>query len=395
MNSLSPRALTLLLAGALATGAFACGDDAADDGLPANAADAVTTYSQIVHASYEDSLAAAQELDSAIDSFVASPDETGFAAAQNAWIDSRIPYLQTEVYRFYDGPIDADDGEPEGMINAWPMDEQTVDYVADDASAGRVNDLEFEITTANLAATNAAGGEADVATGFHAIEFLLWGQDLTAPVDNLPGQRAYTDYTTADNADRRGEYLGALSELLVEHLEGLTSAWAPGESNYRQEFEAAPTEESFAKILSGMAVLAVFETGGERLQAALDAQDQEEEHSCFSDTTRTDMIEDIVGIINVWEGRYVRVDGTVVEGTGVDEVIAAYDPALATEITTKLATALAAAEAMQSPFDYEISASNPDGNARVQAVIDALQSLLTPFETIFATFAFEVPSDLQ
>lgn len=375
----------------LALGYAGCGADT-EGGLPDNTASAISTYAEIVHASYADSLSEGQALDTAIDSFLAEPSAAGLTAAQTAWIDSRHPYLQTEVYRFYDGPIDGADGEPEGLINAWPMDEQTVDYIDSDATTGRINDTSFEISMAAMISANGENGEADVATGFHAIEFLLWGQDLTEPAMNMPGQRPFTDYTTTENADRRGTYLATLSDLLLVHLGELESAWAPDEANFRMTFESADEAESLQKILTGMIVLAGFETAGERLQAALDAHDQEEEHSCFSDTTHTDMLLDVTGVKNIWEGRYVRVDGTIVEGTGIDEVVRAQNAELADTIDAQIATAMSAARGIQAPFDHEISAGNAEGNARVQALITALRELELSLSDAFVEFGFSIPN---
>ena len=65
-----------------------------------------------------------------------------------------------------------------------------------------------EITAEALTAANEEGGETNISTGWHAIEFLLWGQDLSA---TGPGARPATDYTTAPNAERRGDVPDASS----------------------------------------------------------------------------------------------------------------------------------------------------------------------------------------
>ena len=359
----------------LALCAVACGDD--DEGtpaLPASAADAVENYADIVHASYSDSLASAQELDAAIDAFVAAPSEAGLTAARQAWLASREPYLQTEVYRFYDGPIDTEDG-PEGLLNAWPLDENYIDYVVGGDDEGMVNDPQMTIDKDTILGANEGIDEKSISTGYHAIEFLLWGQDLD---DDGPGNRPYTDYVTdgtgtAANQERRGQYLTTVSDLLLENLESLVDAWDPADGgNYRADFVAAAPEESLGKILSGMIILSGFETGGERLIAALEAQDQEEEHSCFSDNTHRDMVQDVRGVRNVWTGQYTRIDGSEVSGTSVREVIAAGDADIAASITSQITESLNLAGDLQPPFDQEIASDNPAGNARVQALAEAL-----------------------
>lgn len=390
------KSLQLCSTSLLAICAIACGDD--DEGtpsLPGNAADVIANYAGIVHASYEDSLAAARDLDAAVASFVAAPSEDGLASARRAWLASREPYLQTEVYRFYDGPIDNPDDGPEGLINAWPLDEQYIDYVIgeeEDEVEGIINDPDGMPTIDKDALVEANEGidEKSISTGYHAIEFLLWGQD-TDP--NGPGARPFTDYVdggTAANQARRREYLSAVSELLVDHLQSLVDAWDPArDDNYRAEFLALDPSDALSRLMSGMIILSGFETGNERLQAALDARDQEEEHSCFSDNTHRDMVQDIRGVQNVWLGEYTRTNRDVISGPSVRDLIAAGDAALASRLTAEIGQSLLAAGALEPPFDQEIAVGNAAGNARVQAVIDALFVQTQSLEEAFQLYALE------
>jgi putative iron-regulated protein len=281
------------------------------------------------------------------------------------------------VYRFYDGPIDNADDGPEGLLNAWPLDESYIDYVDGPGGAddGMINDPQMPIDKAAILGANEGIDETSISTGYHAIEFLLWGQDLDA---NGPGNRPYTDYVTdgtgtAQNQERRGQYLTTVSELLLENLQSLVDAWDPADGgNYRAEFVGADADESLGKILSGMIILSGFETGQERLVAALEAQDQEEEHSCFSDNTHRDMVQDVRGVSNVWTGQYTRIDRSEVSGTSVREVIAAGDADVAARITSQITESLNLAGDLQPPFDQEIASDNPAGNARVRALYEAL-----------------------
>jgi putative iron-regulated protein len=360
----------------LAICAVACGsDDEGTPSLPSGAADAVENYADIVHSSYEDSLEAAQALDAAIDNFVAAPSEAGLASARTAWLASREPYLQTEVYRFYDGPIDNPEDGPEGLLNAWPLDENYIDYVVGGEDDGMVNDPAMTIDKDTILGANEGIDEKSISTGYHAIEFLLWGQDVD---DDGPGNRPFTDYVTgamgtAANQDRRGQYLATVSDLLVENLQTLVDAWDPdGDDNYRAEFLALEPAEALGKIMSGMIILSGFETGSERLQAALEAGDQEEEHSCFSDNTHRDMVQDVRGVRNVWTGEYMRTDRSVVSGMSVRDVIAAGDSAVAARVTAKIEESLDLATDLEAPFDQEIARGNTEGNARVDALIVSL-----------------------
>lgn len=365
--------------------AVACGSDEeviitdSTAALPDNAADALETYADIVLASYKDSLSAAEDMDAALQALVDDPSEATMSTARIAWIASREPYLQTEVYRFYGGPIDNEEG-PEGLLNAWPMDESYVDYVAGamGAEMGIINDVGATISGSELVGLNEEGADTNIATGYHAIEFLLWGQDTS---DTGPGDRPFTDYVTGDtgtaaNQDRRGQYLMVTSELLQGHLKDLVEAWETGEDdNYRAEFLAMEPKIALGLITSGAAILAGFETGGERLEAALLAQDQEEEHSCFSDNTHRDMIQDIQGVQNVWLGTYNG--DTKVSGAGLRDIFAAEDESIADEITAEIANGLELAIVMEKGgyFDQLIGEGNTAGNALVQDVIDSLVKL--------------------
>lgn len=378
--------LPLVVASALA----ACGDDASSSKLPANAAEAVTTYARIVSATYEDSVTAAAELDAAVTALLATPSQATLDAAREAWLDAREPYLQTEVFRFYDGPIDEPEADLEPKINAWPLDESHIDYVEGDASAGIVNDPLVELTADALVAKNAEGGDENVATGWHAVEFLLWGQDRA--VDG-PGDRKHTDFVdggSATNQARRRQYLAVVSALLVSHLETVRDAWADG-ADYRAGLEAASPAEGLRRILTGMITLSGFETGGERLQAALDSGSQEDEHSCFSDNTHRDMIQDIQGVLNVWRGEYRRVDGTLVSGVGIRDVVAAVDTDLRDALDARIDASLALANALVPPFDQEIALSNTAGRARVTALVVSLSEQEDLLEDVFRLFDLSVP----
>lgn len=332
-------------------------------------------YADLVYANYEDTLNATRALGQAIDAFLANPSPAAQQAAQQAWRAAREFYGQTEAFRFYGGPIDDDDG-PEGRINAWPMDESFVDGVEGNPDGGLINDRAFAITKEAISGQNERGGEENIATGYHAIEFLLWGQDFN---DNGPGQRSFTDFVegktggTKNNADRRRQYLKVATELLIDDLTTLTRAWRPGSRlNYRARFVEGG-QESLRKIFVGLGSLSRGELAGERLEVALNSQDQEDEHSCFSDNTHRDAVTDALGIENVWLGRYKRADGGVLQGPSLKDLVAARDAALAEKTSRQLAQSVAAAEAIQAPFDREIvGGKDAPGRLRIQATVNSL-----------------------
>ena len=309
----------------------------------------VRQYAAIVFASYEDTHKGAVALQKAVAALVATPNADTLGAARKAWPAAREPYGQTEAYRFYSGPIDDAKG-PEGQINAWPMDESYVDYVKGKPNAGIIN-KKVAITKASLAKANEHGGEENIATGWHAID--------------------YVDGKTP-NAERRRQYLTLVTELLVDDLEFLVKSWAPDARNYRAKFEKAG-DESLRRMIVGIGSLSRGELAGERLEVALNTQDQEDEHSCFSDNTHRDVVNNAQGIQNVWLGSYKRVDGTVLSGPSLNDLVAARNPALADKTTQQIAASVAAANAIQAPFDREIvGANDAPGRLRVKKTVDAL-----------------------
>lgn len=331
----------------------------------------VLNYANIVHASYVDSLNLAKNMQEKINNFLEAPSQKGLDEAKQSWIDSRFPYLQTEVYRFYGGPIDDEDG-PEGLLNAWPMDESYVDYVKGSPKSGIVNKpADYpEITQELLLSLNEKEGEENISCGYHAIEFLLWGQDFNT---DGPGNRPFTDYTTAANADRRKEFLKITVNLLIENLQSLVNEWAPEEENYRNSFVNLKPKESFQKILLGMTLLAGFELAGERILVAYESKAQEDEHSCFSDTTHNDSIYDIVGIKNVWTGKYTSADGSIIEGPGIRNFALSIDTDLTEKIDNSLKLALKTSMEIPRPFDQAILAEK--GSDTSNSIISLVEEL--------------------
>jgi putative iron-regulated protein len=332
----------------------------------------LANYANIVHATYADSLAEAEAMQKAIDAFIASPSAAGLDAARKAWIAAREPYGQTEVFRFYGGPID-DDEDIEGRLNSWPLDEAYVDYVNEKPGAGIINNPKAPLKVERLIKFNAKGGESNIATGYHAIEFLLWGQDFN---DKGPGNRAFTDFVDggAKNAERRRRYLKLVTDQVVDDLQSLTDQWAAGQNNYRARFLTESPESGLRKVVTGMAVLSSAELAGERMQVALDNQDQEDEHSCFSDNTHRDIVTNAKGIRNVLVGEYRRTDGSIVSGPGIKDLVAQKDPKLADQLVRDFTGSVTAAESIKAPFDQEIRGKkDAAGRKRVEATIAALQ----------------------
>ncbi len=345
------------------------------------------TYADIAFAVYDDAYLGVIELKSAINSFVANPTQNGFQLCKQKWLAVREVYGLSETFRFAEGPIDNTADGPEGLINAWPMDEAYVDYVVNSNLSGIVNDsINFPLINASvLLAANENGGEENISLGFHAIEFLLWGQDLSA---NSPGLRPYTDYLetggTASNQMRRGQYLNTTVAILLSGLKQVRDAWDPNMNNsYYKTFLDLDNTAALRKMFNSLRVLSGFELSGERIYTAYNNMDQEDEHSCFSDNTHRDIYLNAKGMQNLYNGMYTRTNLAVVEGYALKDLMQNFDATKNSEVQAELNSAISKISMMYIPFDQAIIISNE--RPKVLASVNALQVLEAKINSIAAT----------
>ncbi|GJM03379.1 MAG: peptidase [Rhodomicrobium sp.] len=372
--------------------------------------DIVNTYADIAHAGYEDSLLTAKALKSKLEALVQSPTSKTLAAARKAWIAARVPYQQTEAFRFGNEVVD----NWEGKVNAWPLDEGLIDYVSSDyGDSSDENDLYTANVIANKTITiggktvdastidkklisetlhEAGDVEANVATGYHAIEFLLWGQDLNGTGKGA-GNRPATDFDKKNcsngNCDRRIDYLMAATDLLIDDLTEMTGHWSK-DGSARKTLLAASDSEALNAIFTGLGSLSYGELAGERIKLGLMLHDPEEEHDCFSDNTHNSHFYDALGIQNVYLGRYKRVNGDVVSGASISDLVQARDAKVDSELRARLETTMTAMGAMvkraetTEAYDQMIGEGNDEGNAVVQAVVDGLSGQTQALERAIA-----------
>ncbi len=400
----------------LATSALALGFGAAAmaDGNVSKSA-VLDNYADIAEAKFTDSLITAERLQAAVETLLTNPSADALEAAKAAWISARVPYQQTEVYRFGNAIVD----DWEGKVNAWPLDEGLIDYVGD-AYGGPSDENELailnvianssftisgntieasDITPQFLAETlhEADGIEANVATGYHAIEFLLWGQDNNGHNPGA-GNRPWTDYAQGDdctnnNCDRRGEYLKAATDLLVSDLEWMAGQWENG--GEARATLLAEENTGVVAILTGMGSLSYGEQAGERMRLGLMLNDPEEEHDCFSDNTHNSHYYDGLGIQNVYLGEYVRADGSLVSGASLADLVSAVDPALDTEMRVKLSATMQALgrikTASEAGFAYDqmLERGNEGGEALIMGGVNGLIDQTQTIERIVAALKLD------
>ena len=377
----------------------------------------VATYADVAEAIYSDSLVTAKALQKAVDAFIAAPSDETLKAAREAWKAARAPYQQSEGYRFGNAIVD----DWEGKVNAWPLDEGLIDYV-ETKSYGETSDEnplyaanviankklrvgkdEIDATTINtevLQSLQEAGGvESNVATGYHAIEFLLWGQDLNG-TDAGAGERKASDFDTKNctngNCDRRAQYLKAATDLLISDLEEIVAAWGK-DGDARKDVTGKSADDGLATILTGLGSLSYGELAGERIKLGLILHDPEEEHDCFSDNTHNSHYYDQMGMIAIYNGKYTASDGKVTEGPSLAAYAAEKAPEEAKALDAAFDETAAAMKVMKDradsgkeAYDQMIGEGNAEGNKIVQDVVYSLVAQARAIEAVVAKLGLKI-----
>lgn len=415
-----------------------------------------TTYAKIAFANYEDALTTAKKLQTTINTFVGTPTEDNFKKAKKAWYDARAPYSLTEAYRFSDGPIDnikddgdpdttIDEGKPEVWMNSWPLDESFVDYVVyneeRETNKSFINDTDFTISKESLKEKNMPEGpdDAKVSIGYHAIEFLLWGQDTETPVDiadggdehntdqNTGGKRSYLDYVVGTtnyqlngdgttfiikkgddagdsiqvaNKERRGKYLKTCAELLIDDLQSVLDQWDSSKSNnYYAEFMKMSDKVALKTMMTGIGTLANSELADERIKAAISLAEegkgiQEDEHDCFSDDSYRTIRFNLQSCINLYKGTYTRIDGTVVKGPSLKDFgakLTGDNAEVYKSVNADFDKAKKDIDETHIPFDFGVS--NESTRVKFSEVYKDLKDLGKHFSSLAAAFGINISID--
>ncbi|WP_208380145.1 imelysin family protein [Psychromonas algarum] len=382
----------------------------------------LSTYASIASANYSDTLKDAKALQVAITDFSKNPTEKTLQVAKDAWLVSRESYGTTEIFRLSNGPIDAEDGwvaetygGVEGELNSWPLDENMIDYTIDannKRTSGNIIDTTgmftpggedvtaVDVTTLTpevLGELNTNGGDANVAAGYHAIEFMLWGQDqdynnmIEDTITNgamTAGQRPVTDFTTDKFAKRRLDYLNAVADKMVEDLTVVASAWDDKVNGDKGLYRAALLDQltgeqasknidpavSLKQIFAGVGVFSKSELANERIAVAVLTPSEEDEHSCFSDNTHRDIALNYQGIKNVLLGEYKgkKVGPAFIDNLSTEEQAAISK--LMADIETRIEKINTLATTTMH-FDYQIRPENKDSVQNIVTLKNQLRRL--------------------
>jgi putative iron-regulated protein len=203
-----------------------------------------------------------------------------------------------------------------------------------------------------------------------------------------PGARKASDYSKGDAInERRRTYLQLITDLLVKDLDFLRQSWDINKKDsYAKLFVMEKPQDNLGKILTSLATLSGFELASERIATALDSGDQEDEHSCFSDSTHQDLLANIQGIRRVYIGQ-VNNHQT---GPSIHQLIAQKDPILADKIWQQIQESERLISQLPKPFDQAILSQPKGSTARIEAekVVSSLQQqaeLLTQAGKVLGT----------
>ena len=277
-----------------------------------------TNYVDMAYSVYSDSLSTAEVLQVAVEAFIISPTEQNLLTAKAAYKEARIPYQQSEIMRWdtaitIDHDLSADGGPAsvddwEGQVNAWPLDENHIVSIIEGSAPITIDLL--------LSQNGADDNEANVTTGVHAIEFMLWGTD-THGVNPGAGERPASDFAIGSSCadafcSRRADYLSAASQLLVNDLTEMLSEWAPGAENTQGTlaYNFINSNQAIDYIVGSIRAMSSGELASARMSSGLELGDPEEEHDCFSDLSHVAIYYNFQAVRNAFYGRYNSVSGT-------------------------------------------------------------------------------------
>lgn len=305
--------------------------------------------------------------------------EADMDAAQTAWRAARKPWEASEGFIF--GPVDSLGIDP--AIDSWPLN------TADLSAFLTINPDPGQVDIENA---------ADEQRGFHAIEFLLFGDGVA---DNQK--------TAAELMPAEINYLVALVQAFGSRTAQLANAWTTdfngrgpyatllktaGPANASYSSQAAVIEElinGVTGIVDEVGAAKISEPNGNSIGTA----DTSKVESQYSWNSLSDFSDNIQSVLNVYTGKLgfqQGADSVSVSQNGLYALVVAHDGALATRVLNEILDAqhkiaLIKGDGDRStttitgaaqPFRQQIL--TPTGRALIQAAIDALATLKMSLE---------------
>jgi putative iron-regulated protein len=402
LNGFALSTLAILAACNNAPDNFTDEDSKAVDAIAAIA----QNHADIAYAAYSDSKSAALKLQETVNVFITAPTEDNLLAAKTAYKAIRAPYQQSEIMRFdsmitVGKDLDADGGpasvdEWEGQVNAWPLDENHINTII---SANE--DINVELL---LSQNGADDNDANVTTGIHAVEFMLWGSDFNG-TEAGSGERPVSEFAIdgacADaDCERRAQYLSAATDLLVDDLTAMTAEWSPTakttSGTLAYNFLNSPLAIDY--MVGSMITMATDELASARMGSGLGLGDPEEEHDCFSDLSHLAIYHNFQGVKNAFYGTYesatYRISGASLSVLVNDKNTATFDEVdgALTSIESKMVQILDAGEREENPVKFDQIIGQPSNGVErliAESAVTELIALDTELELMAEVLALE------
>ncbi len=292
---------------------------------------------------YADLAAKSDGLYTAVQALQAAPTEANLAAARTAWLDVRGVWEQCEGFLF--GPVE--DGYYDPAMDTWPTDYVQMDSLLKSSASLKFADMQG--ITLSL-------------RGFHPIEYILFGN--------------HGDRKAAGITARQEEYLTALATDLRSNCHALSDAWDGAKGGYgslvttagKGSSKYATRREVFTALADGLIEICE-EVGEGKMEEPLAAQDPAKVESPYSGNSVADFRNNIVGLRNVYLGRYTT------DGRGMNELVAMGNAALDNKLQSQMTSAIASFDAITMPFEEAIFSQRPQIR-QTQAALAALKATL-------------------
>lgn len=339
LYSVSAAFAALMMTPALAQNATAETQSATADTV-------VTQFSDMAQATYQDAANAVETLKEDVSNLLREPTQENLDEARLGWQTARVVYKQAELFRYASPQM----AELVYRVDARPLDEGFLDYVSENYVGSADNPLanfnliaqpsisigdvtiEWEDMSSDVIREQlhfAGGNEQNIAAGFPAIEFLLWGEDL-GEGEFGEGNRPIEDFDLANCSDdfcnHRGTYLLAAIELLGADLANMANKWDV--TGFARAAMLEDPTASLKQILTAMGSVAIIELGANNLAAGIEGDDAELELDAFSDYAFASHLLTARGLMNSYLGEYFTLDGDVVAGDAVSDMLIEADEEL-------------------------------------------------------------------
>jgi putative iron-regulated protein len=281
-------------------------------------------------------------------------NEPNLAAARLQWKAMRAVWEQSEAFLF--GPVEDHDYDPK--MDTWPTDYNAMDVLLAGTNPLTTDDID-QLPTA--------------LRGFHPLEYILFGVD---------GQRTASSITA-----RQKTYMLGLSQDLMSTCQVLYQDWIAAPVLYSNALLTAgkgstvyPSQKELYVALVDAMTGICEEVGTGKILEPFAAYDSSIVESPYSGTSMIDFKNNLVGIQNVYLGRY----GSI-QAKGIKDLVAAKNKMLDNKIHNQIASALAAFDNVTVPFEQSIFTQR----VQVQHIMDALAVLQTTFETELRPFVLQ------